>query len=102
MTTDLELGLGSLAEIRAGEFSIRKARIVLANILAPVLIRLLGEDLGELISDDGVLILSGILQEQADEVQATAEAVGLRLVTRQQSGDWVALTVAHGPAQGSE
>jgi ribosomal protein L11 methyltransferase len=85
-----------------GAFSIRKARIVLANILAPVLIRLLGEGLGDLISEDGVLILSGILQEQADEVQVAAEKHGLRLVKRRQSGDWVALTVAREPAQGSE
>jgi ribosomal protein L11 methyltransferase len=39
----LEAGLGSLAEIRAGEFSITKAPLVLANILAPVIIRLLDE-----------------------------------------------------------
>jgi ribosomal protein L11 methyltransferase len=94
LTTELELGLGSLDEIRSGKFSLHKARIVLANILAPVLIRLLGEGLGSLLEEGGVLILSGILQEQADEVQAAAEAQGLRLVSRGQSGDWVALSVA--------
>jgi ribosomal protein L11 methyltransferase len=93
VTANLELGLGSLAEIQAGAFSIQKAPIVLANILAPVLIRLLGEGLGDLISPGGVLILSGILQEQADDVQAAAEMHGLRLLARQQSGDWVALSV---------
>jgi ribosomal protein L11 methyltransferase len=85
--------MGSLAEIRAGAFSLQKAHIVLANILAPVLIRLLGEGLGDLIAPGGVLILSGILHEQADEVQAAAEKHGLRLIDRQQSGDWVALSV---------
>jgi ribosomal protein L11 methyltransferase len=94
VTADLELGLGSLAEIRSGKFLLQKSRVVLANILAPVLIRLLGEGLGSLLEPDGVLILSGILQEQADEVKAAAEAQGLRLATRRQSGDWVALSVA--------
>jgi ribosomal protein L11 methyltransferase len=93
VTENLELGLGSLAEIQAGAFSVQQAHIVLANILAPVLIRLLGEGLANLIAEGGVLILSGILQEQADEVQAAAEKHGLRLIARQQSGDWVALSV---------
>ncbi len=39
----LELGLGSLSEILSGAFSIRQASLVLANILAPVIIRLLDE-----------------------------------------------------------
>lgn len=94
VTSNLELGTGSLTEIQAGAFSIRKAHIVLANILAPVLIRLLGEGLGDLLTDGGALILSGILQEQADEVQAAAENHGLRLMMRHQSGDWVALVVS--------
>ena len=94
VTANLELGVGSLDEIRSGAYTIRNARIVLANILAPVLIRLLGEGLGDILADGGVLILSGILQEQADDVQAAAEAHDLRLVTRQQIGDWVALSVA--------
>jgi ribosomal protein L11 methyltransferase len=89
----LELGLGSLAEIRAGAFSLQKAQVVLANILAPVLIRLLEEGLSDLIAPGGMLILSGILQEQADEVQAAAEKKGLHLIARQQSGDWVALSM---------
>jgi ribosomal protein L11 methylase PrmA len=40
-----------------------------------------------------VLILSGILEEQAGEVEAALEKYGLRLVERRQSGDWVALAV---------
>jgi ribosomal protein L11 methyltransferase len=94
VTANLDLGVGSLDEIRSGAYTIRNARIVLANILAPVLIRLLGEGLGDILADGGVLILSGILQEQADDVQAAAQAHGLRLVARQQIGDWVALSVA--------
>lgn len=93
VSAHLELGIGSLAEVRAGAFSIRKARVVLANILAPVLVRLLAEGLGELLEDGGTLILSGILEEQAAEVLTAAERYGLRLLARWQSGDWVALSL---------
>lgn len=87
----LELGQGSLAEIRAGEFFLRQAPLVLANILAPVLRRLLDEGLEAILAPDGYLILSGILEEQAGEVLAAAQRHHLRLAEKRQSGDWVAL-----------
>jgi ribosomal protein L11 methyltransferase len=90
----LELGLGSLAEARRGDYSIHKSPLVLANILAPVLCRLLDEGLGKLVSSGGRLILSGILVEQSAEVEAAASRNGLRLASRRQSGDWLALSFA--------
>jgi len=89
----LELGLGSLAEILAGKFFIRQAPLVLANILAPVIIRLLHEGLGELVEAGGWLVLSGILEEQAADVETALSQHGLRVIQRKQSGDWVALAV---------
>jgi ribosomal protein L11 methyltransferase len=56
-----------------------------------VVIRLLDEGLGRLVTPKGYLVLSGILNEQAQEVEAAAERNGLRLVERSQSGDWAAL-----------
>jgi ribosomal protein L11 methyltransferase len=95
VTGRLELGLGSVSEILGGKFSIRSAPLVLANILAPVLVRLFAEDgLGELVTPGGAAVLSGILEDQADKVIAAAEAQGLALVDRRQAGDWVALLVA--------
>lgn len=87
----LELKLGSLEEIRCGEYSIRQAPLVLANILAPVLIRMLDGGLGDLLTPGGSLALSGILAEQAGDVGAAAERNGLALAARRQIGDWVAL-----------
>ena len=95
--TGLELGAGSLAEIRAGTFTMRQAPIVAANILAPVIIRLLDEGLAELVSPDGVLILSGILEEQLEMegkgVLPALQRHNLSLDERRQIGDWVALAV---------
>lgn len=90
---ELELGLGSVAEIRSGVFSMRQARLVLANILAPIIIRLLGEGLGDLVAPGGILILSGILEEQAEDVQAAVQAHGLYVLDLRQQGDWVAVGV---------
>ncbi len=88
----LELELGSLDEVLQGKYSIRKAPLVLANILAPVLVRLLDQHLGDLLTEGGQLVLSGILAEQSPDVETAAQRNGLRLVGRKQSGDWVALS----------
>jgi len=90
----IETGLGSVSEVLAGRFSLRRAPLVLANILAPVIVRLLDDGLGDLLSPSGSLILSGIIQEQAGDVEAALQQHGLHLVERRQSGDWVALLAA--------
>src|SRR5512141_875561 len=61
---ELVLGLGSVGEILDGKFARRGAGLVLANILAPVIIRLFDAGLAEVVDPGGTIILSGILQEQ--------------------------------------
>jgi len=87
------LGVGSVQEVLAGRFGVRSAPLVLANILAPVIIRLFDAGLANLVSPSGSLILSGILAEQAESVISAARAHGVKLVENRQSGDWVALVV---------
>lgn len=87
----MEVGLGSVAEVRAGNFSLKQAPLVLANILAPILIRLFDGGMAELVEPGGVIVLAGILAEQADKVIDSASDHGLTYVERRQSGDWVAL-----------
>jgi ribosomal protein L11 methyltransferase len=96
LAPSLELGQGSLAEIRSGAFSLQTAHLVLANILAPILIRLLDEGLGTLLEPGGELVLSGILEEQAADILAAASHNGLRLADRRQIKDWVALVLKQG------
>ncbi|MDO9347801.1 MAG: 50S ribosomal protein L11 methyltransferase, partial [Anaerolineales bacterium] len=88
---NLSLGLGSVAEVLAGRFGVRQASLVLANILAPVIIRLFEAGLDELVAPDGALILSGILQEQVESVVSAARSRGMKLVEKRQMGDWVAM-----------
>jgi ribosomal protein L11 methyltransferase len=91
---ELILSVGSVQEILEGKFAYRKAPLVVANILAPVIIRLFDVGLAELIEKNGAIILSGILQEQAQNVIEAAQANGLKLNERKQMGDWVALTMS--------
>jgi ribosomal protein L11 methyltransferase len=92
---ELILAVGSVAEIKRGQFPYKKAPLVLANILAPVIVRLFADGLAGLIEEDGAIILSGILQEQEERVIEAAQAQGLALNERRQMGDWVALTMSY-------
>ncbi len=87
----VETGVGSVEEIRAGQFSLKQAPVVLANILAPVIIRLFEAGLADLVEPGGRLILSGILDTQAEEVIVTARRYGVEVVGGRQQEDWVAL-----------
>lgn len=87
------IGRGSVTEVLSGKFGIRNAPLVLANILAPIIIRLFDMGLAKVASPGGALILSGILADQAAGVIASAETHGLKLEERHQLGDWVALLV---------
>ena len=91
---ELILEVGSVQEILGGKFAFRKAPLVLANILAPVIVRLFDAGLAQLIKENGAIILSGILQEQAQTVIEAAQAKGLRMNERKQMRDWVALTMS--------
>ena len=91
----LLVGLGSVDELLANKFEFQQAPLVIANILANILIRLFESGMGKLVSKNGFLILSGILEEQADNVIQVAIDHGFKLVEKRQIGDWVALVVRH-------
>ncbi len=93
ISNSIELGVGSVAEVRAGQFSQSRAPVVVANILAHVLIFLLETGLSQLVSPGGVLLLSGILQEREAEMIEALPRHNLILEDRQQLEDWVALAL---------
>ena len=90
----IEAGVGSSEEVHDEQFSIEKAPVVVANILAPVIVRLFAEQhLADLVEKKGIILLSGILDEQAAAVVAEAEEHGLELIETMQINDWVALAM---------
>lgn len=88
------IGQGSVTEVLEGKFPIKRAPLVVANILAPIIVRLLGGGLADLAEPGGTVVLSGILQEQEQTVLDAAQAKGLELNGREQMGDWVALSLS--------
>ncbi len=75
---------GSLAD--AGAFD-----VAVVNILPHVIAQLLAEGLLDRITPGGAVILSGIIEERRQEVEAALHAAGGRLRERRRKGDWVAL-----------
>ena len=67
--------------------------VVLANILPDVLVPLAGE-IAARVTEGGTLVLSGILRELADGVEAAYAARGLTTRARLDEEDWRALVMA--------
>jgi len=84
----------SVKDVLEGKFPLQQAPLVVANILAPIIIRLFGDGLADLVEPGGRVVLSGILQEQEGNVLEAAQATGLVLSERMQMGDWVALSLS--------
>jgi ribosomal protein L11 methyltransferase len=90
---ELILGQGSVTEILSGNFPFKSAPLVVANILAPIIIRLFDAGLADLVESKGEIILSGILAHQAENVIEAAQAKGLKRNDQRQIADWVALSL---------
>jgi ribosomal protein L11 methyltransferase len=87
------IGQGSVTEVLDGRFPLVQAPLVVANILAPIIIRLFNDGLADLVEPGGTVILSGIMQGQEQKILETAQAQGLVLNEREEMGDWVALSL---------
>lgn len=83
-----EVAEGSVAEAAGRSFD-----LVLANILARPLMEMAGE-LAAARAGDGCLVLSGILESQADAVEAAYREQGLPAARRTIEGEWCALVWA--------
>lgn len=65
---------------------------VVANIVADVIIRLL-PDVGRYMTENGRMIVSGIISPRADEVRTAIAANGFRLLEERQENDWLAILI---------
>lgn len=92
---DITVWQGELATVRS-QSSDRAWDVVVANILAPVLLRLLSDDgLLSYVRDEGRLILSGTINEQGPEIEIGVAEAGGRVVDVITAGDWVTYVVGH-------
>jgi len=82
---------GSVEQIIAQDFPIRSAPIVVANILAPIILKLLDAHLVDLVDSNGYLILSGILEDQETQILEHPDIKKMNYVKKFAMGDWVAM-----------
>ncbi len=71
--------------------SARRFDLAVVNILARIIIQMCDQHLGEVIRPGGRGIFSGIIEDQAADVEAALRKTGLEPYHRRQQGDWVAI-----------
>lgn len=69
--------------------SARRFDLVVVNILARIIIPMCEQKLGQTVRPGGRAIFSGIIENQADDVEAALRKTGLEPVARYQQGDWI-------------
>lgn len=81
---EVEFVVGDLAEKISGKYS-----VVCANIVADVIIRLF-ENVKDFMTDDGVLIISGIIDIRKEDVLSAAQQKGFKIVEEHYKDNWCA------------
>lgn len=76
--------VGDLAEKISGKYT-----VVCANIVADVIIRLF-ENVKDFMTEDGILIISGIIDIRKDDVLAAAKQKGFEIVSEHFKDNWCA------------
>jgi len=89
----VEVELGSLHTILEGHFGSPQAPLVVANILSAVILRLFDDGLADAVQPNGILLLSGILEDQAEEIRQKGAQNGLAHVETRLMEDWAAISL---------
>ncbi len=82
----VEEGSLDLLTTRGAQFD-----IALVNILAKVIIAMCGQGLGSIVAPGGAAAFGGIIESQADEVEAALRSTGLEPYRRRMITDWVVI-----------
>ena len=77
---------GSLESVLS---SARRFDLMVVNILARIILELTEQRLADALRPGGIALFSGIIDTQAEEVEAGLRRCGLRIRSRRQRGDWV-------------
>ncbi|GGL40391.1 50S ribosomal protein L11 methyltransferase [Sporolactobacillus putidus] len=71
--------------------------VIVGNLLAELVIRLVKEGASRIMRPDGLLIVSGIIKTKKDQVVRALTASGFHVFDWPESGDWVALIAKKEP-----
>ncbi len=87
----VQVELGSLEQVLAGQWKLSQAPLVVANILAGVLVNFLEHGLARAVAPRGLLVLSGMLSTQTLDIRAHLEWERMELVAREEDDEWICL-----------
>lgn len=95
-------GVSELVTVRRGSLAdlgpSQRWDLILANILAPVIVSMLASGVAAHLQPGGAMVLSGIIEDQAMEVEGALKSQGLVTLERLQIKDWVALVAGRAEA----
>jgi len=94
VTDQITIQQGSLDTLRA---SPRHFDLLLVNILAKVIVEMCDQGLGDVLREGGKAVFSGIIEDQADDVEAALRRAGLEPYRRRAQGDWVLIEARKPP-----
>lgn len=86
VTDQITVQQGSLESVVT---SARRFDLIVVNILAKIIIAMCDQHLGDVVRPGGVALFSGIIEDQANDVEAALRKTGLEPINRRQQGDWV-------------
>jgi ribosomal protein L11 methyltransferase len=69
----------------------KKFDVVVANILADVILILLN-DMSTVVKSGGLMILSGIIEDKADEIKRRILSLGYEIISETKDKEWVSFT----------
>ena len=99
VASQVEIEQGSLHTILAGRFGSPQAPLVVANILSSVILGLFESGLADAVEPGGILLLSGILEDQVEEILQTGGENGLAHLETRRIEDWAAIALEKPPAK---
>jgi ribosomal protein L11 methyltransferase len=84
---EIEIEVNKLGSYHGQEFD-----LILANLTADVIIPLAPE-FPQVLKPHGVLIVSGVLREQADDVREALQSHSLSVIEMKPDGEWVTMAL---------
>src|SRR5262245_54446875 len=84
---DIEIEVNKLSSYHGQDFD-----LVLANLTEDVIIPL-SPEFPQVLKPQGALIVSGVLQEQTDDVRASLESHGLSAIEMKPDGEWMTIAL---------
>lgn len=93
MAGQMRFEVGTHTDVLLGRFGLKATPRVMANILAPILLAMMQSGLAETLLPGGLLIMGGILKDQAESVAEEGREHGLELVDALRDEDWIVLVM---------